>query len=155
MANDPIKQNGQGSAVECRFRHTPARYAAAQSHAAAIWRVRPVGTSSLSILERSSTLGPACRGGRDFSADHSQDSGGNSSSSSGVFEKHGADHRSHCDTSIGHVPEHAEKAWLSRAARPARFKYTLSISLTVCTIPSLPKPIVFWCPFGSAPSAAF
>jgi hypothetical protein len=30
----------------------------------------------------------------------------------------------------------------------------LSISLTVCTIPSLPKPIVFWCPFGNAPSAA-
>jgi hypothetical protein len=27
----------------------------------------------------------------------------------------------------------------------------LSISLTVCTIPSLPRPIVFWCPFGSAP----
>jgi hypothetical protein len=30
----------------------------------------------------------------------------------------------------------------------------LSICLTACTIRSSPKPIVFWCPFGSVPSAA-
>lgn len=154
MANGPIEPNGQGSAVERCVRHSPAQYAVGRGHEALVWRVRSVGTSSLSIFERSRTLGSACRSRRDFSADHPQDSSGDSTSSSGIFKKHGADHRSHCDTSIDHVPEHAEKAWLSRAPRPAHFKYKLSISLTVCTIPSLPKPIVFWCPFGSAPSAA-
>ena len=154
MANGSIEQNGQGPAVERRLRHTSAQSAVGRGHAALVWRVRPVGTSSLSILERSSTFGSACRGRRNFGADHPQDSGRDSTTSSGVFEKHRADHRSHCDASIDHVIEHAEKAWLSRAPRPAHFKYTLSISLTVCTIPSLPKPIVFWCPFGNAPSAA-
>lgn len=154
MANDPIDQSGQGSAVERRLRHTPAQYAATQSHAASVWRVRPVGTSSLSILERSGTLEPASRGRRDFSASHPQDSGGHSTSSSGVFERHGANHRSHRDTGLDHVPEHAEKAWLSRALSPARFKFTLNICLTVSSISSLPKPTVFLCRFGNAPSLA-
>jgi len=154
MANGPLDQNGQGSAVERCLRHSPAQYAATQGFAATVQSIRPVGTSSLPLLEGGDLSGLACRGRRDFSADYPQDSGGNSASSSGVFEKHGADHGSHCDAGIDHVREHAEKAWLSRAPRPAHFKYKLSISLTVCTIPSLPKPIVFWCPFGNAPSAA-
>ncbi len=154
MTNGPIDQNGQGSAAERRLRHAPTQYAVAQSHAAAVWRVRSVGTSSLQILERSYTSGPTCRGRRDYGANHPQDPGRNSTSSSGVFEKHWANHRSHRVTGLGHVSEHAEKTWLSRAQRPARFKFTLSICLTACTIRSSPKLIVFWYPFGSVPSAA-
>jgi len=154
MANGPINQNGQGSAVERRLRQASTQYAVAQGHAAAFWRVRSVGTSSLPILERSDTSGPTCRGRRDYGADHPQDSGGNSTSPSGVFEKHWADYRSHRDTGICHVCEHAEKTWLSRAQRPARFKFTLSICLTACTIRSLRRLTVFWSPPGSVPSAA-
>lgn len=154
MTHGPIDQNGQGSTVERCLRHAPAQYAVARGHAALVGRIRSVGTSSLPILERRERSGPTCRGRRDYGSDHPQDSGGNSTSSSGVFKEHWTDHRSHRGTRIGHVSKYAEKTWLSRAHRPARFKFTLNICLTVCTIPSLTKPTVFWCPFGSVPLAA-
>jgi len=154
MANGPIDQNGQGSAVERRLRHASAQYAVARGHATLGSEIRSVGTSGLPISERCDPFGPRSRGFRSYSADYTQAPGGNSTPSSGVFEKYWADHRSHRDTGINHASEHTEKAWLSRAQRPARFKFTLSICLTVCTIPNLPKPMVFWCPFGSVPSAA-
>src|ERR1035441_7837320 len=34
---------------ECCFRHAPAQYAVARGYAALVWRVRPIGTSSLSV----------------------------------------------------------------------------------------------------------
>lgn len=154
MTDDPIDQNGQGSAVERRILHAPAQYAVARGHAANISTVRPVGTSSLPIPGGGNTDGATCRGYRGYGADHPQGSSGNSASSTGVFEKHWADHRSHRGTGIGHVSEHAEKAWLSRAQRLARFKFTLSLCLTACTIRSSLRPTVIWFPFGSVPSAA-
>jgi hypothetical protein len=36
----------------------------------------------------------------------------------------------------------------------AHFKFTLTMRLTACTIRSSSRPTVFWCPFGSVPSAA-
>ena len=154
MANVTIEQSGQGSAVERRLRHAPAQYAIVQGCAALVWTVRPVGTSSLPIHGRSGASGATCRGHRGYGADHPQGSSANSTSSPGVCEKQWADHRSHRDTRIGHVSEHTEKTWLSRAQRPAPFKFTLSIFLTACTIRSSPKPTVFSYPFGSVPLAA-
>lgn len=154
MANGPIDQSGQGSAVERRLHHAPAQYAIVQGHAALVQAVRPIGTSSLSIPGGSDTAGSSCRGHRGYGADHSQGSSRNSTFPAGVCEKQWADHRSHRDKGIGHVSEHSEKAWLSRAQRSARFKFTLSICLTACTIQSSPRPTVFWSPFGSVPSAA-
>jgi len=154
MANVPRDQIGQGSAVERCIHHTAAQYAASQSHAAAVWKVRPFGASSLPILERGSTLGPACRGRRGYSADHPEGTSADSTSPPGLCEKHWAEHRDHRDTGIGPISEDAEKTWLSRAQCPACFKFTLNICLTACTIQSSPKPTVFLCPFGNAPSAA-
>src|ERR1035438_1805570 len=116
--------------------------------------VRFVRTSGIPVLGGSDTTEATCRGHRGYSADHPQGSRGNSASSSGLFEKYWAHHRSHRDTGIGHVSEQTEKTWLSRAQRPAPFKFTLSICLTACTIRSSPKPTVFSYPFGSVPSAA-
>ena len=79
---------------------------------------------------------------------------GNSTSSSGVCEKQWADDRCDRDTSVGRVSEYSEKAWLSRAERAAGFKFTLTICLIACTTRSSPRPTVFLCPFGSAPSVA-
>ncbi len=154
MANGSIEQNGQGSTVERRLRYAPAQYAIVQSRAAFVWTVRPVGTSSLPIPGGSGTSGGTCRGHRGNGADHSQGSSANCASSPSVCEKQWADHRSHRDTRIGHVSQHSEKAWLSGAPRSARFKFTLSICLTACTILSSPKPTVFWYLSGSVPSAA-
>src|SRR5271157_5793446 len=58
MASGPIDQNGQGSAVERSLRHAPVQYAVAQGHAALVWKVRPVGTSSLPVPEGSGTSEP-------------------------------------------------------------------------------------------------
>src|ERR1039457_4044141 len=145
MADGPIDQSGQGSAGERRLCHAPAQYAVVHGHAAIVWAVRPVRTSSLPVPGGSGTSGAACRGHGGYGADYPQGSSANSTSSPVVCEKQWADHRSHSDTGIGHVSEHAEKAWLSRAQRPARFKFTLSICLTGCTIPSFPKPTVSLC----------
>ena len=154
MANGTIKQNGQGSAVERRLCHAPAQYAIVQGRAALVCTVRPVGTSSLPIHGGSGTSGATCRSHRGYGADHPQGSSANSTPSPGVCEKQSADHRSHRDTGIDRVSQHSEKAWLSRAQRPARFKFTLSICLIACTIRNSPRPTVFWYPFGSVPSAA-
>ena len=47
-----------------------------------------------------------------------------------------------------------KKTWLSRAQRAAHFKFVLTMCLIDCTIQSSRRPTVFWCPFGSVPSAA-
>src|SRR5271157_3425345 len=73
---------------------------------------------------------------------------------SGVCEKQLADDRCDRDASVGRVSEYSEKAWLSRAERAAGFKFTLTICLIACTTRSSPRPTVFLCPFGSAPSVA-
>ncbi len=105
----------------------------------------------LPLLEGSDISGPACRGRRDFSADHAQDSGGNSTSSSGVFVKDRADHRNHRGTGIGPISQHAEKTWLSRAQRPACFKFTLNICLTAYTIQSSSKAYSILVPVRERP----
>jgi hypothetical protein len=73
---------------------------------------------------------------------------------SSVCEKQWADDRRDCYTRIGCVSECSEKAWLSRAQRSARFKFTLSICLIVCTNQNSSRPTVFLCPFGNVSLAA-
>jgi len=154
MTDGSINQSGQGSAVERRLCLAPAQYAVARGHAALGWRVRSVGTSGLPIPGGSDTSGATGRGHRGYGADHSQGASRNSTSPSGVCGKQWADHWSHCDKGIGRVSEDAEKAWLSRAQRSARFKFTLSICLIVCTNQNSPRHTVFLCPFGNVPLAA-
>lgn len=154
MADDPINQNEQGSAVECCFRHAPAQYAVIRGHATLGSRVPSVGTSGLPIPGGSGASGAAGRGQRGYGADHPQGSGSNSTSASSVCEKQWADDRRDCYTRIGCVSECSEKAWLSRAQRSARFKFTLSICLIVCTNQNSSRPTVFLCLFGNVPLVA-
>ena len=154
MPNGTIEQSGQGSAVERRLRLAAAQYAIVQGRAAFVWTVRPVGTSGVSVPGGSDTSGSTCRGHRSYGADYPQGSSADSAPSPGVCEKQWADHRSHRDTRIGHVSQRSEKAWLRSARVSIRFKFTLSICLTACTIPSSPKPTVFWFPFENVPSVA-
>jgi len=154
MTDAPINQSGQGSAVERSLHHASEQCCDPRGHAAIIPGVRSVRTAGIPIPGGSDTTGATCRGHRGYGTDHPQGSRGNSAPSSGSFEKYRADHWSHRDTGIGHVSEHTEKTWLSRAQRPAPFKFTLNIFLTACTIRNSPKPTAFWYPFGSVPSAA-
>jgi hypothetical protein len=59
-----------------------------------------------------------------------------------------------CFRHAGCVSECSEKAWLSRAQRSARFKFTLSICLIVCTNQNSSRPTVFLCLFGNVPLVA-
>ena len=154
MTNGPINQNEEGSAVECCFRHAPAQYAVARGHAVPCARVRSVGTSSLSVPGGGDASEASGRSLRRYGADHAQGSSRNSTSAPGVCKNQRADNRSDRYTRIDCVSEHSEKAWLNRAQRPARFKFTLSICLIVCTNRNSSKPTVFWYPFGSVPLAA-
>jgi hypothetical protein len=154
MADGTVDQSGQGSAVELRLRHAPAKYALAGGHAAFIARVRFIRTPKLSVPGGSDPSEPAGRSLRGYGASHAQAPGGNGTPATNIREEEWANDRSDCDSRVGGVSKCSEKAWLSRAQRTAHYKYTLSTYLTACTIPSLPKPTVFWCLFGSVPSAA-
>jgi len=154
MTNDPIDQNGQGSAAERRLRHAFGQCSVARGNAALIARVRPVRTASLSVHGGSDTAEPAGRSFRGYGADHAQAPGRNSTSTAGLCEEQWTNYRSDRDTRVGRVSEHSEKAWLSRAKRAARFRFALTMCLIACTIQSSPRPTVFWCPFGNVPLAA-
>lgn len=154
MTDVPIDQSGQGSATECRILHAPAEYCLARSHASFIARVRPLGTSSVSVPGGSVPSGSAGRSLRDYGGDYAQAPRENSAPSTSVREKQWADDRSDCDSRVGHVSRYSEKRWLSRAHRTGRFKFTLTMCLIDCTIRNSPRPMAFWCPFGNAPSGA-
>ncbi len=154
MASGPIEQSGQGSAVERRLRHASAKYAIGQSHAALVREVRPVRTPKLSLPEGSGPSKPAGRSLRGYGANHAQAPGGHCTPATEIREEQWAYDRSGCDSRVCGVSKYSENAWLSRAPRTAHYKYMLSICLTACTIPSLPKPTVFWCLFESVLSAA-
>ncbi len=154
MTDDPIDQNEQGSAVECCFRHAPAQYAVARGHAVPCARVRSVGTSSLSVPGGGDASEASGRSRRRYGADHAQGSRRNRTSAPGVCKNQRADNRSGRYTRIDCVSEHSEKAWLNRAQRPARLKFTLSICLIVCTNRNSSRHTVFLCPFGNVPLAA-
>jgi hypothetical protein len=154
MAHDPINQSGQGSAAERRVHHVAARYSVARGDAAPVPRVRPLRAASLPVPGGSGSSGQSGGGLRSHGPDHAQASGGDGKSSSGLCEKKWSDDRSDRDACVGRVSEYSEKAWLIRAPDTARFKFSLTIRLIACTTRKSPKPTVFWCPFGSVPSAA-
>jgi hypothetical protein len=154
MTHGPIQQSGQGSAVERCLQHARERCSVVRSNAALVTGVRPVSTSSLSVPGRSGTSRPAGRSFRGYSAGHTQASSRNSASSSGLCKEQWIDNRSDCDARSGRVSEYSEKAWLSRAKRPARFRFALTMCLIACTIQSSRRPTAFWCPFESVPLGA-
>ena len=155
MTGGPINQGGQSAATECCIRHASARYFFTRSPAAFIARVRSFRTSGISVPGGSDPSGRAGRSLRVHDADYDQAPGGNGTSSAGLREKQWADHRSDRDPRVGRVSRwDSEEAWVSRAPCTARFKFTLTMHLIACTIRSLPRPTVFWCPFGSVPSVA-
>lgn|SRR5215469_1401441 len=154
MTDAPVDQSGQGSAAECRILHAPTEHCLTRGHAAFIARVWPLRASSVSVLEGSHLFGQTGRSLRDYGADHAQAPRENSAPFTSVREKQWADHRSDCDSCVGHVFRHSEKTWLSRAHRTARFKFTLTISLIACTIRSLLRHMAFSCLFGSVRSVA-
>jgi hypothetical protein len=154
MTHGPIHQSGQGSAVERRSPSSATRYPVARGSAALVARIRAIWTPSLSVPRASDPSGPAGRSLRGYGADHAQAPGENGTSSSGICQKQWADDGCDCDPRVGRVSEYAEKAWLSRAQRAARFKFTWITCLIVCTTRSSPRPTVFLCRFESALSAA-
>jgi len=153
MADVQINQAGQGSSAERRLRDA-GQGSTARGHAAPFAKVRTVRTASLPVSGGSDPSGRAGRSLRGNGADDAQTPSGNGTSSSGVCEKQWADDRCDRDTRVGRVSQYSEKAWLSRAQRTAHFKFTSIICLIACTTRSWPRPTVFLCPFGSAPSSA-
>jgi len=154
MTDGPINQSGQGPTAERRLHHAPEQCFVAPGHAALIAKVRSVRTSGIPVPRRSAKAPATGRSLRGNGSDHAQGPGGNGTSSSGLCEKKRTDDRYDRDTRVGCVSEYSEKAWLSRAKRMARFKFTLTICLIACTTRNSSRPTVFWCPFGSMRSAA-
>lgn len=154
MTHDAIDQSGQGSAVECRARHAPTQCFAFRLHAALIAAVQPVGASGVPVSGRGAKARPTGRSIRGYGTDHTQAPFEYGSSVADLCEKEWADDRSHRDPRVGGVSEYSEKPWLSRAKRMARFRFTLTLCLIACTTRSSLRPTVYWCPFGSVPSAA-
>jgi hypothetical protein len=153
MTHGPIDQSGQGSATERSARHVAAQCSVARGDATAISSVRPFRAASLPVSGGSDSSGPAGRSLRSYGPDHTQASGGDGTSSSGLCEKKRSDDGSDRDPCVGHVSEYSEKAWLSPAPDTGRLKFSLTIRLIVCTIRSSPRPIASWCPLGNDPSA--
>jgi hypothetical protein len=153
MTHGPIDQSGQGSATERSARHVAGQYSVARGDATAVSSVRPSERQAYRYLEEAIHLDRPVEVCEATVPDHTQASGGDGASSSGLCEKKRSDDGSDRDPCVGHVSEYSEKAWLSPAPDTGRLKFSLTIRLIVCTIRSLPRPTVFWCPLGNVRSA--
>ncbi len=152
MTDGSFDQSGQGSAVEHRSRPARAPYRVARGGAAFVTGVRPVRASSIPVPGGSLPPRPAGRSHGGYGADHAQASAEHSTSVAEVCEKQWPDYRSDRDTRVERVSRCSKKAWLSRAQGAARFKSTSTMRLIACASRNSPKPTIFWCPVGSAPS---
>src|SRR5229473_74581 len=152
MTDDSVDQSGQGSAVERGSRPAPAPCRVARGSAAVVTRVRPVRASSIPVPGGSLPARPAGRSHGGYGADHAQASAEHGASAAEVCEKQWPDYRSDRDTRVERVSRCSKKAWLSRAQEAARFKSTSTMRLIACASRNSPKPTIFWCPVGSAPS---
>ncbi len=152
MTDGAFDQSGQSSAVEHRSRPARAPYRVARGSAAFVTGVRPVRASSIPVPGGSLPPRPAGRSHGGYGADHAQASAEHSTSVAEVCEKQWSDYRSDRDTRVERVSSCSKKAWLSRAQGAARFKSTSTMRLIACASRNSPKPTIFWCPVGSAPS---
>src|SRR6266436_5088916 len=152
MTDGSFDQSGQGSAVEHRSRPARAPYRVARGGAAFVTGVRPVRASSIPVPGGSLPPRPAGRSHGGYGADHAQAPAEHSTSVAEVCEKQWPDYRSDRDTRVERVSRCSKKAWLSRAQGAARFKSTSTMRLIACASRNSPKPTIFWCPVGSAPS---
>src|SRR5467141_1475537 len=152
MTDGSFDQSGQSSAVEHRSRPAQAPYRAARGGAAFVTGVRPVRASSIPVPGGSLPPRPAGRSHGGYGADHAQASAEHSTSVAEVCEKRWPDYRSDRDTRVERVSRCSKKAWLSRAQEAACFKSTSTMRLIACASRNSPKPTIFWCPVGSAPS---
>jgi len=123
MADVPINQTGQGSSAERRLRDA-GQCSAVRGQAAPFAKVRPVRTPAYRYLEEATHLDRPVEVSEVYGAHDTQTAGGNGTSSSGVCEKQWADDRAIVTRALARVSAYSEKAWLSRAERAARFKFT-------------------------------
>ena len=154
MAYGAVDQSGEGSAAERRSWSTPASCCTSRSSAAIVTRVRFIRTSSIPLLRGGFPARSTSRSYRGHGADHVEASAAHGGTAAKVLEKQWPDYWSDRDGRVERVSRRSEETWLSRAPRAAHFKSVLTMPLIDCTIQNLPRPTVFWCRFGSAPSAA-
>ncbi len=154
MAYGAVDQSGEGSAAERRSWSTPASCCTSRSSAAIVTRVRFIRTSSIPLLRGGFPARSTSRSYRGHGADHVEASAAHGGTAAKVLEKQWPDYWSDRDRRVERVSRRSEETWLSRAPRAAHFKSVLTMPLIDCTIQNLPRPTVFWCRFGSAPSAA-
>jgi retron-type reverse transcriptase len=153
MAYDAIDQSGEGSAAERRSWPTPASCCTSRSSAALVTRIRVVRASSVPLLRGGLPARSTSRSYRGHGADHVEASAAHSGTAAEVREKQWPFYWSDRDRRVERVSRHSEETWLSRAPRAAHFKSVLTMLLIDCTMQSSLRPTVFWCRFGSVPSA--
>src|SRR5208282_2144355 len=154
MAYGAVDQSGEGSAAERRSWPTPASCGTSRSSAAIVTRVRFVRASSIPLLRGGLPARSTSRSYRGHGADHVEASAAHGGTAAKVREKQWPDYWSDRDRRVERVSRRSEETWLSRAPRAAHFKSVLTMPLIDCTIQNSLRPTVFWCRFGSAPSAA-
>jgi hypothetical protein len=153
MAYGAVDQSGEGSAAERRSWPTPASCCTSRSSAAIVTRVRFVRASSIPLLRGGLPARATGRSYRGHGADHVEASAAHGGTAAKVREKQWPDYWSDRDRRVERVSRRSEETWLSRAPRAAHFKSVLTMPLIDCTIQSSLRPTVFWCRFGSVPSA--
>jgi Reverse transcriptase (RNA-dependent DNA polymerase) len=154
MAFGAVDQSGEGSAAERRSWPTPASCCTSRSSAAIVTRVRFVRASSIPLFRGGLPARSTSRSYRGHGADHVEASAAHGGTAAEVREKQWHDYWSDRDRRVERVSRRSEETWLSRAPRAAHFKSVLTMSLIDSTIQNSLRPTVFWCRFGSAPSAA-
>ena len=152
MAYDAVDQGGKGSALERRFRPTPASGCMARGSAALVAQVRTVRASSISVPAGS--LPSRSSGGsyRGHSAGHVETSAAHGRNVTEARKKQRHDHGSDRDRRVERVSRCSEETWLSRAPRADHFKSRFPIRLIAYSSRSLSRPTIFWCPVASARS---
>lgn len=151
MAYGAFHKSGKGSEGE-RCSWTPgATSGIARSHAEPFPYVHVVRAPSISLSAGGLPSPSTRRSRRNYGADHVEAPAANCETAAQACQKQRIDDGYYCDAGARSVSTNKEGAWLSRAAKAARSKFTSPLSLIACSSRNSPKPTRFWFPLGSAP----
>jgi len=153
MADGASHQSGKGPAFERRAWSAATSTGACRRRSPAVTRVRFIRASSVSLPPESVPAQSTRRSSRDHDSGHFEASATNGGTSPEICAKQWPDHRGNRNRRGECLSAYFKKAWLSRIAKAAHFKFAFPIRLIACSRRNSRRLTSFWFPVASAPSA--
>jgi len=151
MADGARNQSGKGSAFERRAWSAATSTGPCRRSSPAVTRVRSLRASSVLLPPESLPARSPRRSSRDHHTGYIEASATNRGTAPEICEKQWSDHRGNRNRRVAWLSAYSKKAWLSRIAKAAHFKFASPIRL--CSRQNSRRLTTFWFPVASAPSA--